>query len=143
MRRLLLAFAFASVLAGVAHAQSVTCRDGTVLSGANAARMCVAHGGLPPGAGNNPFGTGQQPATGLSTDTQQTARQPRPVPRGAAQGATPAPGGGPGQVWINASSKAYHCPGTRYYGTTKRGEYMTETAAKAGGAHPAGGRACS
>ena len=143
MRRLLLALAFASVLAGVAHAQSVTCRDGTVLSGANAARMCVAHGGLPPGAGNNPFGTGQQPATGLSTDTQQTARQPRPVPRGAAQGATPAPGGGPGQVWVNSSSKAYHCPGTRYYGTTKRGEYMTEAAAKAGGAHAAGGRACS
>jgi len=143
MRRLLLAFTFAMALAGAAQAQSVTCRDGTMQSGPNPARSCVTHGGLPPGPAGNPFSPGQQPATGLPADTQQTARQPRPAPRGAAQGATPAPGGGPGQVWVNASSKAYHCPGTRYYGTTKRGEYMTEAAAKAGGAHAAGGRACS
>lgn len=47
------------------------------------------------------------------------------------------------QVWVNSSSKVYHCPGTRYYGATKRGEYMTERQAQAAGVRPAGGRTCS
>lgn len=54
-----------------------------------------------------------------------------------------ATGGGLGQVWVNKSSKVYHCQGNRYYGKTKRGEFMTEGAAKAAGAHASGGKACS
>jgi hypothetical protein len=54
-----------------------------------------------------------------------------------------APGGGPDKVWVNTASKVYHCPGTQYYGTTKKGTYMTEPAAKAAGNHADHGKACS
>ncbi len=57
--------------------------------------------------------------------------------------ATPASGGGPGQVWVNTASKICPCPGTQYYGTTKKGEFMTEAAAKAAGNHADHGKACA
>lgn len=46
------------------------------------------------------------------------------------------------RVWVNTSSKVYHCPGTTYYGKTSRGEYMAESAAVRAGARPAGGKRC-
>ncbi len=51
-------------------------------------------------------------------------------------------GGGNGQVWVNTASKVYHCEGTKYYGKTKAGSYMTETAAIAAGNHADHGKAC-
>lgn len=46
------------------------------------------------------------------------------------------------RVWVNTSSKVYHCPGSAYYGTTSRGQYMPESAAVRSGARPAGGKRC-
>jgi hypothetical protein len=57
--------------------------------------------------------------------------------------ATAAPGGGDGKVWVNTGSKVYHCAGTKYYGKTKAGQYMTEADAKAKGNHANNKKACS
>ena len=48
----------------------------------------------------------------------------------------------PMRVWVNTSSRVYHCPGTRYYGNTARGEYMTESEAQQSGNRAAYGRSC-
>src|SRR5947209_6704898 len=46
---------------------------------------------------------------------------------------SPAPLSGPSQVWVDTASRVYHCPGTKWYGKSKQGQYMTEGAAKSAG----------
>ena len=54
-----------------------------------------------------------------------------------------APGGAPDKVWVNTKSKVYHCFGTKDYGTTKVGEYMSEADATAKGFKGSHGKACA
>jgi hypothetical protein len=75
------------------------------------------------------FGT--SPGAALSRPTSATSQR-----------ATPSPGAG-GQVWVNTSSKVYHCPGTRWYGKTTQGGFMSETQARAQGARSDHGNACT
>jgi hypothetical protein len=40
-------------------------------------------------------------------------------------------------VWVNTESGVYHKEGTRYYGKTKTGKYMSEADAQKAGFHGA------
>ena len=44
-----------------------------------------------------------------------------------------------GQVWVNTRSGKYWKPGSRYYRTTKQGQYMSEKEAVQKGYRPANG----
>ena len=46
------------------------------------------------------------------------------------------------KVWVNTDSGVYHCPGTRWYGKTKQGEYMTQKQAQDKGYRAAYGKVC-
>src|SRR5438093_9355007 len=46
------------------------------------------------------------------------------------------------RVWVNTQSGVYDCPGTRWYGNTKHGEYMTQKQARENGNRPAYGKPC-
>jgi hypothetical protein len=48
-----------------------------------------------------------------------------------------AAGGGHGQVWVNTEIGVYHREGSVFYGTTRKGKYMTEQDAKQAGYKPA------
>ena len=123
------------------------CTDGTYTTAATKQRGCAKHGGVKTWyADTAPAGApapAPTPAPAPRPKTPPTAT-PAPVPPPApAPASQPAPGaGGPGQVWVNSESHVYHCSGSRYYGKTKKGQYMTEAAATAAGNHADHGKGC-
>jgi hypothetical protein len=44
----------------------------------------------------------------------------------ATTAAAPAAGGGHGLVWVNTETHVYHKEGSRFYGQTKKGKYVSE-----------------
>ena len=69
---------------------------------------------------------------------RETTAKPTPYMMiGVKESATPAPGGGPGLVWVNTKTHVYHSQKSRWYGTTKEGKYMSEEEAKTDGNRPA------
>ena len=129
--------------AGAPAGATGLCNDGSYWTGASKSGACRGHKGIKTwyaSAGTAPAA----PAAAPAAATPAAPASPSPKTKAStATSATPAPGGGPGLVWLNTSTKVYHCQGTKYYGTTKAGSYMTEAAAKAKGAHPDAGKPCS
>ena len=70
------------------------------------------------------------PATAGATPAAEEHKAPAPQ-------ATQAPGGGNGQVWVNTETHVYHKEGSKWYGKTKKGKYMTEADAVKEGDKPA------
>ena len=75
---------------------------------------------------------GTAPASARTTATPATTKAATNT--GGSMGA-PAPGGGAGLVWVNSETKVFHRQGDKYYGTTKRGKYMSEADAVKAGNH--------
>jgi hypothetical protein len=139
MRNLLFSIALVAGLflpVGTTHAQSAgtvtaTCKDGTPFTGATRSGACRGHGGV------------QSWGASSATSPAGTSPQPSGQPAGTADQRTATTPGGTGQVWVNSSTKVYHCPGTRWYGKTKHGSYMSEAQAKQEGVRPDHGKACT
>jgi len=100
------------------------CKDGTPYTGATKKGACKGHKGIKEWYADKQ--TPVAPATATAP--------PAPTATAAAPPAATAPAAvGTGKVWVNTRSKIYHCEGTKFYGKTKDGEYMTQEEAKAKG----------
>lgn len=145
------AFAQAPAAPAAAAAASVhaICKDGTTYEGATKQGACSGHGGIDKKATKKAAKAagGAAPAAAVAPAAATTPAISKLTPDKQEAGAEnirkAAPSGGPGQVWANDSTKVYHCSGDRFYGKTKKGEYLSEADAKAKGFHAAHGKACS
>ena len=93
------------------------------------------------------FAVGLLIASGSFAQTPAASTPAKASAAASAKASTPTPttasaGGGADKVWVNPNSKTYHCFGTKYYGKTKAGEYMSEADAKTKGNHADHGKAC-
>lgn len=118
------------------------CKDGTFSSAPSKAGACSGHKGVKTWMGDK--ATEKPAATAPAGMPAAVAPVARATPVASAKStATVAAGAGADKVWVNADSKVYHCPGTKYYGKTKKGSYMTEAEATAAGNHADHKKVCT
>ena len=128
MRAIVLLTLFGITLSGL-----VACSGKTNNAANNAAQTAASAAGA---MGNA--------AQGAAQNAGQAAGAMGSAAKGAANGAMGAMAGKPNcgavePVWVNLKSKVYHEPGDPAYGTTKHGEYLCPSQAKAQGFRRAGG----
>lgn len=137
--------AYAAPPADAPSGSTGLCKDGTYYNGATKKGACKGHNGVKEwwgGAESTPTkeakstkSAAEAAPAAADTKTAESKSMPKPA-------AVAAAGGGPGKVWVNPDSKVYHCPGDRWYGKTKQGEYLAEADATAKGHRPDHGKAC-
>ena len=158
--------AYAQVPSDAPAGTTGLCKDGTYYSGPTKSGACRGHKGVkdwyaatPAAATANAPAPAPAAPAAPAAPVAPVAAAPSKAPTAPAAAvapaakpasssaytppATPAPGGGPGLVWVNSSSKVYHCQGDQWYGKTKHGQYLSEADAKAQGNRPDHGKPCS
>lgn len=172
MKKRVIAFVFAAAALAIqgARAQAPAgstgqCKDGTYTSAAKKDGACRGHKGVQTWMASTAAPAAAKPAAApvAAAAAPTPVAAPAPAAAAPAYAAKPsaastgarkspgaeaasraqAPGGGPGMVWVNTSTKVYHCPGTEFYGKTKEGKYMSEADAKSAGAHADHNNACT
>jgi hypothetical protein len=140
--------------AGAPAGTTVQCKDGSFASPDTKSGACRGHKGIQtwygkadakpaaPAAAAAAAPAGVTPASPASP-AGPTAAAGKPAARPDPAAMAAAPGGGAGKVWANDETKVYHCMGDRYYGKTKKGEYLSEAEAKAKGMHASHNKACT
>jgi hypothetical protein len=116
------------------------CKDGTFYSGESHRGACSRHKGVKQWLDTPPAKVAANNATPpASVNPRPQAQSPRPEP----QASPPSPTSlDSTKVWVNLASKVYHCANDRWYGKTKKGEYLPEAEAKAHGFRPDHGKGC-
>ena len=108
----------------------IVCKDGTTSEAKHMRGACSGHGGVDKTSASSSASTEEHERSSDST-AERDSKHTRVL------------GAGAGKVWVNDSTKVYHCEGDRWYGKTKRGEYMSESEAKDKGFHADHGKACA
>jgi hypothetical protein len=132
--------------AGAPAGSTGVCNDGTYSTATAKKGACRGHKGVKEWYSDSASAPEKKPsataAPAAAAPAPAAAPASAPAAKTNANATTPAPGGGAGQVWLNTASNVYHCEGTKWYGKTKAGAYMTEADAKAKGAHADHGKEC-
>jgi hypothetical protein len=103
----------------------------------------VTVGGAPAAADAGAKASSPKTAPPVSQPAPAASSQPTPVsppartPAKSATASSAQGNPGAGMVWVNLDSGVYHYEGSRYYGKTKTGKYMSESDATAAGYHAA------
>ena len=163
-----LAFALPALAQQAPAGSTGMCKDGTYTKAESKRGACRGHGGVKDWYATAGKATASEPKAEKSTakreksaksEKSEKSTQSEPATTAPAAAAKPAskmastsrppqpraeaaPGGRAGKVWVNTATNTYHCMNDRWYGKTKSGEYMSESAAKAKGAHASRGKAC-